>query len=182
MSPVTPWLPARPIRNHNPGDLRPRAEQPEWPGQDQVDNGEGGPFAIFVTNADGWAGLALWCLDARYLRGMKTAGEMVRVFAPSSENDTASYAAGVEGRIGAGVLDLSDTAVLEALCRAIAHWEDSAAAWPEAEVAGGMRLATAHWPAFRAARLAPRPATVEPGPTTAQLNQDELTKIQDQSS
>jgi hypothetical protein len=155
VNPVAPWLHDRPVRNHNPGDLRPRGEAPPWPGQDTIDTAPGGPFAIFQTNAEGWAALGLWCLDARYLRGLKTAVQMISVFAPPSENDTASYAAGVAAKVGSGELDLSDTATLEALCKAIAHWEEWRPVWTDVEIVSGMRLCTACWPAFRAARLAP---------------------------
>jgi hypothetical protein len=164
----------RPVRNLNPGDLRPRAGAPAWPGQDGLDTGAGGPFSIFVTVADGWAALGLWCLDARYLRGLKTALQMISVFAPPSENDTGSYAAGVELKMGAGDLDLSNAATLEALCKAIAHWEEAHPVWTQIEIEAGMRLCTASWPAYRAARLAPTP----PVETTDELNAAELKKTE----
>lgn len=180
MIPVSPWLHDRPVRNRNPGDLRPRSQPPEWPGQDATDTGPGGPFAVFQTNAEGWAALGLWCLDARYLRSMKTALQMISVFAPPSENDTASYAAGVAAKVGQGDLDLSDAATLEALCRAIAHWEEyHAGAWSDVEIASGMRLCTMHWPAYRAARLAPAEPPMPAETTDADmLNQAEIDKIQ----
>lgn len=152
-NPVAPWLHDRPVRNKNPGDLRPRSKPPFWPGQDSIDTGPGGPFAIFLTNAEGWASLGLWCLDARYLRGMQTAAQMISVFAPPTENNTAAYTAGVVSKIGSGALDLSDIATLEALCRAIAHWEESHLVWNEVEIVSGMRLCQARWAGFRAARL-----------------------------
>jgi|ERR1700733_3409894 len=189
MNPVTPWMHDRPVRNMNPGDLRPRSGQPEWPGQDAVDNGPGGPFAIFVTDADGWAALGLWCLDARYLRGMRTARAMIEIFAPPSENDTESYIAGVELRMGKGELDLSNNALLEQLCKAIAHWEDYRAAWDEAAIVAGIRLCSARWPGYRATRLEQRGTSQPSSPvhppaenpaateTADQLNQDEINKL-----
>lgn len=183
MNPVIPWQHDRPVRNCNPGDLRPRTGHPPWPGQDGVDTGVGGPFAIFVTNVDGWAALGLWCLDARYLRGLRTAKAMVAVFAPPSENDTASYADGVEKRIGAGDLDLSEPSTLEALCKAIAHWEDARAVWLEGEITSGIKLAGLRWPDYRAARLstAPPAPVAPPKIEVAQaedLNQAELDRLQ----
>lgn len=178
MNPVTPWAHDRPVRNFNPGDLRPRSASPVWPGQDTIDHGVGGPFAIFVTVADGWAALGLWCLDARYLRGLKTAAAMIGVFAPPTENDTAAYTAGVTRRIGEGELDLQHTPTLEALCRAIAHWEDSRAVWSDVDIAAGMRLCTARWPAYRASRLQSQPQQPAAEVRTAEdLNQAELDKI-----
>ena len=190
MNPVQPWLHDRPARNLNPGDLRPRSGEPAWPGQHAIDHGPGGPFGIFVTAADGWAALGLWCLDARYLRGLRTASEMIAVFAPPGENDTVSYAASVTARMGTAELDLADAMVLEALCKAIAHDEDSRVVWVEAETAAGMRLATARWPAYRAARLEPAPLPLKPEPsrpvvkpvieTADTLNDSELRRITDQ--
>lgn len=173
-TPVAPWMHDRPVRNRNPGDLRPRSGAPPWPGQEDIDAGPGGPFAIFLTAAEGWAALGLWCLDARYLRGLKSALQMISVFAPPSENETASYAAGVAERVGQGDLDLSNAGTLEALCRAIAHWEEARPVWSDVEITSGMRLCNASWPAYRAARLAPSPAPVE---TADQLNAAEEQKL-----
>jgi hypothetical protein len=179
MNPVTPWLHDRPIRNDNPGDLRPRHGEPKWPGQDGIDGGRGGPFAMFITPADGWAALGLWCLDARYLRGMKTAAEMIAVFAPPSENNTEAYAAGVVARLGTGDLDLSDVSVLTALCRAIAHWEESHDVWTDEAITGGMTLCRARWPAYRAARTGAAAPIAEPPAADGAdaLNQAELNKL-----
>jgi hypothetical protein len=155
--PVQPWMHDRPVRNLNPGDLRPRHAPPQWPGQDGIDGAAGGPFSIFLTAADGWAALGLWCLDARYLRGLTTAVQMVSVFAPPAENDTESYAAGVANKVGHDALDLSVPATLEALCRAIAHYEEWRPVWTNAEIASGMKLCVARWPSYRAARLGTQP-------------------------
>jgi hypothetical protein len=86
---------------------------------------------------------------------------MISVFAPPTENNTAAYAAGVVSKIGSAALNLADSATLEALCRAIAHWEESHPVWNDIEVTVGMRLCQARWPAFRAARLLPAEPTTE---------------------
>lgn len=154
MNPVTPWMHDRPLRNNNPGDLRPRGQAPEWLGQDTPDTSEGGPVAVFITVAEGWAALGLWCLDARYLRGLKTAPQMIYDFAPSIAHEAPEYAAGVAARVGSRELDLADGATLEALCRAIGDWHQDPPLWTDVEIVSGMRLCRTHWPAFRAARLA----------------------------
>lgn len=184
MHPVTPWLHDRAWRNSNPGNLRPRSGHPPWPGQCAIDTAPGGPFAMFVTPTDGWAALALWCLDARYLRGMKTAVQMISVFAPPSENDTQCYAQSVAAKCGTGDLDLTAQPTLMRLCRAIAHYEDARAPWSDSVIAAGMMLAAVRWPGFRAARLAPLP--IQPGypapkpadetAVTEALNEAELAK------
>jgi len=121
-----------------------------------VDDGPGGPFAIFVTVSEGWSALGLWCLDARYLRGLRSAAQMVSVFAPPSENDTSAYAEGIAARMGAGSLDLTQPGLLEQLCLSIAHFEESHSVWTDAEIGAGMRLCQAHWSGYRALRLAPQ--------------------------
>lgn len=166
MNPVAPWLYDRPIRNHNPGDLRPRGAAPEWSGQDVADNAPGGPFAVFQTDSEGWAALGLWCLDARYLRGLRTAEAIIEVFAPPMQADTAGYAEGIAAKVGAGDLDLSTGNTLRLLCQAIAHCEDSHPIWTPVVITSGMRLCTSHWPAFRAARL----AAATPAAPADQLN------------
>lgn len=178
MNPVAPWMHDRPIRNRNPGDLRPRGEAPAWPGQDDLDTGAGGPFAVFITDAEGWASLGLWCLDARYLRGMRTAAQMIGVFAPPTENDTAAYTAGIVAKVGAGSLDLSVTPTLRALCQAIAKWEESHPIWTPAIIDSGMVLCASHWPAFRATRIAlAPPAAPAPQQTADELNLAEIGKL-----
>jgi hypothetical protein len=154
MNPVAPWLHERALRNHNPGDLRPRDEAPDWPGQDDVDNGTGGPFAAFQTHSEGWAALGLWCLDCRYLRGLRTALAIVEVFAPPMQADTAGYAQGVAAKVGNGDLDLSSGDTLRVLCQSIVEWEQWHPVWTPVVITAGMRLCTASWPAYRAARLA----------------------------
>lgn len=137
----------RPWRDSNPGDLRPRSHQPPWPGQNAIDTEPGGPFAMFASHADGWAALGLWLLDAHDNRGLKTTTQKIAVFAPPSENDTASYAAGIVRKMGEEA-DPHDPAVRKALCQAIAHWEDWQAQWPEGEIDAGMTLCGLRWPAF----------------------------------
>jgi hypothetical protein len=158
VDPVAPWTWERTLRNNNPGDLRPRGQAPEWPGQDVPDDGAGGPFATFITASEGWCGLGLWCLDARYLRGLKTVEQMISAFSAAPVSEIASSSA---------ELDLSDYGTLESLCRAITGCIGSDARWPDVVIASGLRLCRAHWPAFRAARLAPAELPLAQEPNNA---------------
>lgn len=180
------WVHHRPFRNYNPGDLRPRQRAPQWPGMTSVDHGSGGPFAIFASRPDGWAALGLWLLFAHDVMGLKTVSQKIHVFAPPSENDTTDYAAGVAAKVGENA-NPHDPAVRKALCKAIAHWEDYQAQWPEAEIDSGMTLCDARWPSFLVAAqggcVAPVPhiaPAIAPDPDNSAdaLNQQQLDKDQ----
>ena len=178
--PVAPWTFHRPWRNFNPGDLRPRISRPQWPGMTAIDHGSGGPFAIFPTRADGWAALGLWLLYAHDVMGLKTTTQKIRVFAPPSENDTADYASGVATKVGENA-DPHDPAVRIALCKAISHWEDYQAQWPEGELTAGMTLCDARWPGFLAGLNVPAPSAPSPDNSADALNAAEAAKLGDQT-
>lgn len=150
MIPVAPWTHHRPWRNSNPGDLRPRHDQPQWPGMAGEDTNPGGPFAVFTTRSDGWCSLGLWLMYAHDVMGLKTTTQKIEVFAPPSENDTATYADDVAAKVGDNA-NPHDPQARIVLCKAIAHWEDYQAVWPEDEIIAGMKLADIRWPAFLAA-------------------------------
>jgi hypothetical protein len=82
-------------RNKNPGNLRYRPEW-NWPGVTGVDARQ---FAIFSTPEDG---LAAWIRQMRRYRkrGIDTLREIVPIYAPATENDTASYLAAVVRQTG----------------------------------------------------------------------------------
>jgi hypothetical protein len=153
-----------------------------------VDHSPGGPFAIFASRPEGWAALGLWLLYAHDVMGLKTTSAKIHVFAPPSENNTTDYSAGVAAKVGENA-DPHDAAVRIALCKAIAHWEDYQAAWPEAEITSGMTLCDARWPGFLAAsggtiaqphQNAYMPAVSTGNEQTADdLNANELTRLGD---
>lgn len=149
MHPVTPWLTERPLRNFSPGDLRPRDACPEWRGQCHVETGADGDFAVFLTISEGWAALATWLLHARYLRHLRTAREIVAVYAPPGTGP-AGYAAAIELTMGEGELDLQDQATLKRFCKAIVRWHDTAGVWDEVVLNSGVFVASLYWGIFRA--------------------------------
>ena len=136
------------------GELAARVQDAVRAWQVAVDRGAGGPFSVFATNEDGWAALGLWTLYAHDVMKLTTARQMISVFAPPNENNTAAYIAGVERLVGTGPLDPHDFEVRKTLCKAIARWEDCHAVWPDPEINGGMLLSEAHWPGFLAAHQA----------------------------
>lgn len=140
---------------NNPGNLRPRREgSVPWPGQDGIKDlaGEnGGPFAMFVTVVDGWAALGLWCLDARYLRGMRTATEILKA---SAFDAGATGAVAAEAVISKDDLNLGNPRILEMLCKVVARSDGDPDTWPQPHISAGMRLCDLRWPHFRALRLA----------------------------
>ena len=173
MTDAPEWIHHRPFRNFNPGDLRPRQRAPQWPGMTAIDHGAGGPFAIFASRPDGWAALGLWLLFAHDVMGLKTVTQKIHVFAPPSENDTADYAAGVAAKVGENA-NPHDPTVRKALCKAIAHWEDYQAQWPEAEIDSGMMLCDARWSSFLAAAQGGGVAPAPVAPTPVEVSADDL--------
>jgi hypothetical protein len=175
-NPVAPWAHDRPVRNRNPGDLRPHEYVP-WPGQVAVDGGPGGPFSIFASPGDGWAALGLWIYQSCLIYHRNTAAAMIEVFAPASENDTAAYRFGVVARVGDGVIDPDNRATRAMLCKAIAHWEDYRQPVLDAHVEAAMILCEQRWPAFARAVLDRMSAPPVPDEADA-LNQAELNKLE----
>jgi hypothetical protein len=147
-NPVQPGLHPRAERDRNPGDLRPRGHQPQWPGMSEVDNNPPDPpYATFPTNAKGWCGLGLWLLYAHYVEGKITTTSKIEVFAPpSDDNDTSAYAAGIAEKVGENA-DPLDPAVRKAMSIAISKWESSTQ-WPESDIDEGITDSTQEWPTF----------------------------------
>lgn len=83
---------ALPTRNHNPGDLRhsPHSQHPDDPNA----------IGVIDTDADGWADLERQ-LRIYAERGL-TLVQLVEVYAPPDENDTARYLKFVCDGLGMG--------------------------------------------------------------------------------
>ena len=109
-------------------------------------------FAVFLSVTDGWAAFVVWMLDARYLRWIRTARDMVKVFAPPAGNDIATYTAEVAAALGEGELALGNRQVQRALCMALVRWEQANGVWDEAVLDDGLMAASSYWPIFRAQR------------------------------
>lgn len=136
----------RSVRNNNPGNLRKGAS---WQGMcsplhmTPMQESEH-EFCVFV--APKWGFRAMGLLLENYGHdGLETVPKIIARFAPSTENDTAAYAAHVCELTGFGAeqsLDLADRATLSALCKAIATDETGSWLpwWKDADLAAGVAL------------------------------------------
>jgi hypothetical protein len=123
---------------------------------------------------------------AHHYLGLMTTRAKIEVFAPPSENDTSDYAAGVVAKVGDSADPANESAAI-GLCKAISHWEDYQAQWPEAELVSGIEAGLAEWPEWSkglGAQPAVGTAAVAPslaasgGVTADQLMQDELNRLE----
>jgi len=88
--------PPRGIRNHNPGNIRRSADR--WKGL-----AVGQPDAAFFTfEAPLWGIRAMAVILRNYRRkyGLTTVAQIIRRWAPASENDTTAYIAAVAQAVG----------------------------------------------------------------------------------
>lgn len=109
----------RGIRDNNPGNLQ---YGPGWLGV----VGQDPPFAIFSDSIYGLRALGTDLMTKMTVDGLVTVTEIISVYAPPSENDTADYISAVAGDTG---LDPNatiplDTATLASLIRAIVNHEE----------------------------------------------------------
>lgn len=134
----------RGIRNRNPGNLV-FVPVIKWQGQLGADS-EG--YVIFATPEDGVRAAALDLLTGFRRDGEDTIREIIAEWAPSHENPTDAYMHFVAERTGYGLDQvLTPTQpVLEALIRAIGHFENGAPLetwWPPSVVERGVARALA---------------------------------------
>lgn len=142
---------SRGVRNNNPGniDFNPRND---WQGQLGIEPGDKGRFAVFDSPENGIRALAKLLLNYRGKDGMPGMGkpgidtplEFINRWAPSSENDTQSYASAIAKRLGVGVRDSIDIAkpdVLAVAVTGIIVHENGGNPYAAAIIAEGVRRA-----------------------------------------
>jgi hypothetical protein len=148
----------RGIRDNNPGNLQPPPGLTGWQGTVGMD----GPFVVFADDTWGLRALALDLINKISNDGLDTITAIITVYAPPSENDTASYITAVANDSGIGATDQlgTDQDTITSLMRAIINHEngDSASAQyiPDTDIATGYTMATggAMSTAFSAAAVA----------------------------
>ena len=147
---------SRGVRNNNPGNLRPSGDA--WRGMvGQEDN-----FLVFETVQMGLRAMFIDLHTKISKRGLKTIRQILKVYAPTSENDTESYIRFVSRTTGiasnACLNTHSDT--LKAIGRAIVNYENGTEAKyiTDTMIAEGLQLAA------RAREMVPNAASGKCGP------------------
>ena len=153
---TTTPAPPRGIRDNNPGNLQPPPGLTGWQGTVGMD----GPFVIFADDTWGLRALALDITNKISKDGLDTITSLITVYAPPSENDTASYIAAVASDTGIGATDQlgTDQDTITSLMRAIINHEngDTASAQyiPDADILTGYQMANNIATVFNAAVIA----------------------------
>jgi hypothetical protein len=129
----------RGIRNNNPGNLEP-IKGVTWKGQAQKQTDK-----RFLTFSDAKFGIRALARDLRVKgkRGLTTISKILKVYAPSHENNTKAYIASVAKRTGLGAnqkINFSDEATLKKLVKAIIHHENGVQPYSDAELVEGVTL------------------------------------------
>lgn len=89
------------ITNHNPGNLRPSDAGDIWLGQTGIfDSPTSGQFLMFDNDFDGIRAMARTLINYWRKHGLNTVAGIIGKYAPSTENETASYINAVSNKIG----------------------------------------------------------------------------------
>lgn len=122
---MTGQLP-RGIRNNNPGNIREaKGDHTQWVGERAADDDPA--FEEFNTPEDGIRALARVLLNYQKKHGLRTLEQIIRRWAPASENNTGAYVLAVSHACGIPsnvFLDLTIPAILTRLTRAIVRHEN----------------------------------------------------------
>lgn len=130
----------RGIRNNNPGNIRKGPSRWRGLAPEQTDPA----FCQFVSPEYGIRALAKVLISYQRAHGAKTITDVIRRWAPSSENDTASYIAGVAretGRHPTKPYDFTARPELTLLARAIIRHENGEQPYSEAVIAAAIDMA-----------------------------------------
>lgn len=136
----------RGIRSNNPGNIdhNPRNK---WLGlaDPPIEQGVANPrFARFVAPEYGIRAIAMLLMAYQDKHGLNTVSGLIGRWAPSSENDTGSYALHVADALGVRPRDpinVHDHATMAALVRAIIQHENGRQPYSEAQINHALRLA-----------------------------------------
>lgn len=132
--------PTRGEKNANPGNIR-FDLLTQWLGQTGYDD-KG--FCRFDAPEHGIRALCRVLLNYQRLDGCRTLGDVIRRYAPGSENDTGAYVTDVAQRTGIGAgetLDLEHAGELTNLARAIIFHENGRCIYDAATIAKAVALA-----------------------------------------
>lgn len=88
---------ARGIRNNNPGNLR--ISSNDWKGKVPKEKNTDGSFEQFISPEYGIRALFI-DLRSKINRGLNTVEKIMRVYAPTNENNTVAYITAIENMTG----------------------------------------------------------------------------------
>lgn len=130
-------IPARGIRNNNPGNI----EQGEnWEGLDL--QGTDSRFATFKTPEHGVRAMARTLTTYQNKHGLDTVSGIINRWAPGSENNTESYIRSVAGKLGVDPDETLDVqAVMPELIKAIIRHENGDQPYSEQTILDGINMA-----------------------------------------
>lgn len=128
---------ARGIRNCNPGNIR--RSSTVWMGMAAIQNDPS--FVVFVAPEYGIRAIAKIMRSYRAL-GLNTIREVIRRWAPPSENNTDSYVSAVCAECSVGPDDNVDLdSVMPLLVKAIIYHENGSCPYTEEQINSGIALA-----------------------------------------
>lgn len=113
----------RGMRNRNPGNVKILAGTDRWRGQEGIDE----DFAIFETHEEGLRAMAVLLTTYHQIQGRRTVREILRPYAPSTENNTPAYIRHVSGELGVNPdaeIDLHDENTFRTLMNSIIQHEN----------------------------------------------------------
>jgi hypothetical protein len=150
LSPKAAVKPTRGERNSNVGNIE-RMAGTTWKGQ-SPDQSSDARFVVFTSPVWGIRALARTLLTYSRVypqdtpRDIDTVAEIIRRWAPSTENDTAAYISAVCKSTGFGPdqpIDVTDKEVMEALVLAICRQENGRVNYPLDVIEDGVQRALA---------------------------------------
>lgn len=139
----------RGIRNNNPGNIEYNKAN-DWQGQFRPEDipvaQRDSRFAQFQAPEYGIRAMIVVFRNYQKNYDLKSVSELIRRWAPPSENNTAAYASNVANAVGVPVsaaIDLKDQATAERFIKAvIAHETGVKQPYTDSQVCQGIRLAT----------------------------------------
>jgi hypothetical protein len=126
-------------RNNNPGNIRGNQAY-TWQGQIGIDTGG---YVIFDSAENGIRAIGKDLLT-KFSRGINTVQAIISLWAPTSENNTASYIRAVASQIGVDSneeLNMTDFQTLESFIQAIIQHENGRVLYSLAQLNNGVTLA-----------------------------------------
>lgn len=137
--------PTRGERNNNPGNIV--RDMTPWLGLEPRDPPVEERFCVFDSALHGIRALCKVLLSYQRLDGCRTLTDVIRRWAPPTENDTGAYLTDVVARAGIGAdmpLDLAASPTLVNVAKAIIHHENGRCIYADNLIAQAASMALTH--------------------------------------